>query len=108
MTNIKILASATAENNGEIYKTDLLAGSNLFIADEPKEFGGGEIGPAPADYLCMALSSCKVITMRMYAQPKGWVVDDIKVKADFICGEKLAMELNAFFCEVTLMGSVKP
>ena len=47
MTNTKILASASAENIGEIYKTNILAGSSAFVADEPKEFGGGETGPCP-------------------------------------------------------------
>ena len=86
MDKIKILGSAIAENSGAIYKTSVRSGSDVFIVDEPKEFGGNEEGPAPADYLCMALASCKAITIRMDAKRKGWKLDSVNVKATFVKG----------------------
>lgn len=104
MTNMKILGSATAENNGGIYRTGLNSRGHVFIADEPEEFGGGGEGPAPTDYLCMALSSCKAITMRMYAKRKGWQLDLVTVKTTFVKADQTTSGKNTFFCEVNLTG----
>ena len=107
MTNTKILGSATAENKGGIYRTALNSGDHVYIADEPKEFGGGGEGPAPGDYLCMALSSCKAITMRMYARRKGWQLDTVTVKTTFVKGDQSTSGRNTFFCAVNLTGDLK-
>jgi len=106
MSEAKIIGSATASNKGGIYETNLLAGGVQLIADEPKEMGGNEMGPAPADYLCMALASCKAITIRMYVNRKGWNVDTINVKANFVKGDDLPSGTNTFFCEVQVEGEL--
>lgn len=103
MTDVKILGSATAENKGGIYKTFLSSRNHLYTADEPKEFGGNEDGPAPTDYLCMALSSCKAITMRMYARRKGWQLEAVKVRTTFTKGDQMQ---NTFVCNVSLTGDL--
>lgn len=106
MTQTKIIASATAKNNGEIYKTELKANEYLLIADELQEVGGKDEGPAPGDYLCMALASCKAITLRMYAQRKNWKIDVIKVKADLVKGADMESGNNTFFCEIEIKGDI--
>lgn len=106
MAKTEILASATAENKGGIYKTNITAGNHILLADEPKEYGGGETGPSPADYLCMALASCKAITIRMYAQRKGWKVDTVTVTAKLVKGSQMASGLNTFFCSIKLTGEL--
>lgn len=102
----KIIASALAENNGEVYKTELKINQHLLIADELQEVGGKDEGPAPGDYLCMALASCKVITLRMYAQRKNWKADVIKVKANLVKGADMESGNNTFFCEVEIKGDL--
>lgn len=62
------------------YKTVMTAGNHELIADEPEKAGGGDEGPDPYDYLLMALGSCTTITMKMYADHKGWPVEDIYVE----------------------------
>jgi putative redox protein len=62
------------------YKTVMTAGSHELIADEPENVGGNDEGPDPYDYLLMALGSCSVITMKMYADRKGWPVEDIYIE----------------------------
>lgn len=62
------------------YKTVMNAGEHELIADEPESAGGGNQGPGPYDYLLMALGSCSVITMKMYADRKEWPVDDIYIE----------------------------
>lgn len=106
MSQTKIIASALAENSGGIYRTELKINKHLLISDELQEFGGKDEGPAPGDYLCMALASCKAITLRMYAQRKNWKADVIKVKANLVKGTDMESGNNTFFCEVEIKGDI--
>ena len=106
MTTTKIPGSATAENNGGIYKTLVTSGGEVFTIDEPEEFGGGNAGRSPVDYLCMALASCKAITVRMYANRKGWKLDNVSIKATFVKGNDMPSGINTFFCSVKLSGDL--
>ena len=49
MLQFKIIASALAENSGEIYKTELKINRYLLIADEPSDIGGEDKGPSPGN-----------------------------------------------------------
>lgn len=63
------------------YKTTLTAGNHEFIADEPETVeGGSDQGPDPYDYLLMALGSCTVMTVKMYARRKEWPLNDLFVE----------------------------
>lgn len=63
---------------GETFKTDLAAADHQLIADEPTSVEGGtDKGPDPYDYLLVALGSCSVMTVKMYARQKNWPVEDI-------------------------------
>ena len=106
MAQPKIIASAQAENTGDIYKTELKINQHLLIADELPEVGGKDEGPAPGDYLCMSLASCKAITLRMYAQRKNWKIDVIKVKVDLVKGSEMESGNNTFFSEVDIKGDL--
>lgn len=63
----------------EAYRTEVIAGGHSLVADEPKKLGGTDLGPTPYDLLLAALGSCTSITLRMYADRKGWPVDAIGV-----------------------------
>lgn len=106
MAQTKIIASGQAENTGDIYKTEIKVNQHLLIADEPPEAGGKDEGPAPGDYLCMSLASCKAITLRMYAQRKDWKVDVIKVKVNLVKGSDIESGNNTFFSEVYVEGDL--
>ena len=62
------------------YRTTLTAGNHELIADEPEQVGGKDTGPDPYDYLLMALGSCTVMTVRMYADRKEWPLEDVYVE----------------------------
>ena len=72
-----VFATLGAEN----YYTQILGNNHTFYVDEPIEAGGGNKSPHPTAYLLAALTSCTAITIRMYAQRKGWDVGKIKVAA---------------------------
>lgn len=62
----------------EAFKTTLTAGRHELISDEPESVKGGQdAGPDPYDYLLMGLGSCTLMTVKMYAERKGWELDDI-------------------------------
>lgn len=63
------------------YETTLTAGRHELIADEPESVEGGtDQGPDPYDYLLMALGSCTVMTVKMYARHKEWPLEDVFVE----------------------------
>lgn len=64
------------------YAVQLSARGIVFNADEPKEDGGGDTGPRPHEHLLASLAACTAITLRMYADRKGWPVDGLEVIAD--------------------------
>lgn len=72
----KIVHVHLAKN--DTFKTELTAAEHQLIADEPQSVDGGtDQGPDPYDYLLMALGSCSVMTVKMYAKKKNWPVEDI-------------------------------
>lgn len=64
-----------ASHVGGKFRTRLVAGPHTLTADEPTSVGGDETGPSPYDYVSMGLAACTLMTMRMYADRKGWEVD---------------------------------
>lgn len=65
--------------NGEGLRVELRAGRHRFVADEPPSAGGEDEGPNPFGLLASGLIACTAITTRMYADRKGWPLEEIKV-----------------------------
>jgi putative redox protein len=66
------LARIHLESTGPAYQERIRAGRHELLADEPVALGGGDTGPAPYALLASALAACTAITLRMYADRKGW------------------------------------
>ncbi|SNX27899.1 Uncharacterized OsmC-related protein [Polynucleobacter meluiroseus] len=47
-------------------------GDLSLLADTEITRGGADSGPSPHEYLAAALASCTSMTLKMYAQHKGW------------------------------------
>lgn len=60
------------ESAGPNYLHHVEAGHFALDTDEPIKLGGQGAAPAPFDYYLASLAACTAITLRMYAQHKGW------------------------------------
>ncbi len=72
-------APTTVTIGRDLYRTSVQMGAHTLIADEPSAMGGADEGPNPYDLLLAALGSCKVMTLRMYADRKGWPLESASV-----------------------------
>ncbi len=78
----EILAKATT--GIEKYKTTIEARSHSYVADEPFDENGQDLGMKPTEMLAGALASCTSITLRMYADRKGWETGEIAVSVKLV------------------------
>ncbi len=72
------MTQVTAKIGRTKYKTEIQATNHRLLADEPKPLGS-DLGPSPYDLLLSALGACVSITLRMYADRKGWDLEEVQV-----------------------------
>ncbi|KUJ51185.1 OsmC family protein [Chryseobacterium sp. JAH] len=64
------------------YYTEVIAGENQLITDEPIDKGGQNRGFNPFEILATSLASCTAATLRMYIDRKEWDVEKIDVEVE--------------------------
>lgn len=69
---MKTIARAKITSTDTHYLHHIHAGRHDLQTDEPVALGGQGQGPAPFDLYLASLSACTAITLRMYAERKGW------------------------------------
>lgn len=77
---MKPIANAHVRSDGPNYRHEIQAGRHALLADEPTEHGGLDAGPAPYELFLSGLGACTAITLRMYAEKKGWDLGELKVE----------------------------
>jgi putative redox protein len=73
---------ASIVSTGTDYLHRIRAGHFDLSSDEPKALGGQGAAPAPFDYYLAALAACTAITLRMYAQRKGWNLGEFRAQLE--------------------------
>lgn len=71
-----------AETGEGKYMNHVVVGRHHFYADEPVEVGGNGAGPDPYALVAAALGACTSMTLRMYAERKGWPLERVQVRVN--------------------------
>jgi len=58
------------------------AGPTELLADEPLDKGGADTGPSPHELVAAGLAACTAITLRLYADRKGWPLQRTYVRVE--------------------------
>ena len=62
------------------FYTEIDAGGHIIIADEPRSAGGTDQGASPYELLTASLGACTGMTLRMYADHKGWPLEEVNIQ----------------------------
>lgn len=68
------------ETGKGLYQNAITIGPHTLIASEPEDLGGDGSGPTPMELAAAALGACTSITLRMYADRKGWPLEHIRTE----------------------------
>jgi putative redox protein len=64
--------------NGK-FQQEVVSGPHRWLADEPVSVGGLDSGPGPYELLLAALGACVAMTLRLYADRKGFPLSRTQV-----------------------------
>ncbi len=96
--------SVKAKIGKENYRTVVVSDSHNFVIDEPLTAGGKDLGPNPGELLSAALATCSTATVKMYADRKGWDVDEVTIEVDFI--RNLKLNITTFTKNIQITGDL--
>ena len=109
-------ADVVVRGNASGFLQDVVTGEHQLRADEPVQYGGGDLAPGPYDYLLIGLGVCTSMTVGLYARRKQWPLEDITVSLRHSrihakdceeCATKEGM-LDRIDVEVDLTGALTP
>lgn len=63
-----------------LFQNEVIIGKHHFLSDEPISVGGSDTGPDPYELVTAGLGACTSMTLRMYADRKGWPLERVTVK----------------------------
>ena len=91
-----LVARASAKQADARYSVNIRVGHHMLVGDEPVSAGGADAGPSPFGYVLAGLAACTAITLRMYAERKGWPLTGLGVELEYF------REVKAFRIERVL------
>jgi len=87
------------------YAQSIRAGRHTLTSDEPVARGGTDTGPTPTGLYLSSLGACTAITLRMYADRKGWELGSIRVRCTLFHREETRSRIER---EITLSAPLPP
>ena len=79
------MATVLSSIKKELYRIEIESPTgNVVIADEPLESGGKDLGFSPKELLISALAACTSATLRMYADRKGWELEEVRMEIELV------------------------
>jgi len=86
---VELIGHAVVTGSGERnYVQRIHAGKHELSADEMPSHGGADAGPTPFSLVLAGLGACTSITLRMYAQRKGWELGTVNVHLKLLREDK--------------------
>lgn len=70
-----------SRRDGFVHTVETSTGHTVLF-DEPESAGGTDTAPAPTEMLAAALTACTALTLKVYADRKGWDIEGIEVEVD--------------------------
>lgn len=77
---MRTIASLSLDSDQAPWRVDMQTGRHVLIGDEPTSAGGQDAGPAPYGYILAGLGACTAMTLKMYAERKGWDLGTVHVE----------------------------
>ncbi|HWU55362.1 MAG TPA: OsmC family protein [Rhizomicrobium sp.] len=81
MTSSKLPDSETVlvtETGQGKFQMEARMGASVLVMDEPVAAGGAGAGPNPYDMIAAAVGACTAMTIRLYANRKGWPLEQVR------------------------------
>ena len=97
-------ATATDSGNGGL-QTFVTAGPSTIVADISVAQGGLDLGPDPHELVAAGLAACTSMTLRLYANRKGWNISALHVEV-FSHYDKDQTPPERFDREITIEGDL--
>lgn len=109
-------ANVVVRGNASGFLQDVVTGKHRLQADEPVQYGGGDLAPGPYDYLLVGLGVCTSMTVGLYARRKQLPLENITVSLRHSrihakdCEECLTKEgmLDRIEVDIALAGPLTP
>ena len=65
---------------GNCFQQVITAGAHKWLCDATQGEGGLGINPEPHEYLLGALGACTAMTLQIYAQRRGWQLNQVEIE----------------------------
>jgi len=88
------------------YQVEVRVNGSAFLMDEPVSAGGLGSGPNPYDLLCASLGACTIMTIRLYANHKGWALKRVEAA---VCHSRAGLNAkDRFELDIAVEGDLDP
>jgi putative redox protein len=76
------MRTAIVSTAGGKFRQTVRIGPHTLVADEPLDKEGTDMGPEPHEWLLAGLGACTSMTVKVYADRKGWPLTAVEVRVD--------------------------